>query len=194
MSIEAMTQALEALNHKKWFLIGSGKPNDPKVEAAITALRTAIEATEKQEPVAWGLMDEMITIEKMLRQAAEYADTHTKDMEPNDDEWSALRDKRFAELVEDAQAKRMFEEGIVTVGYMRHQVAAERNKVASWMMAQGYATGHGDTTEDLLKELECQVRESEREACAKVCEGITSTYHENDPRKCADAIRARGQS
>jgi hypothetical protein len=31
----------------------------------------------------------------------------------------------------------------------------------------------------------------EREACAKVCEGIPSTYHENDPRKCADAIRAR---
>lgn len=39
---------------------------------------------------------------------------------------------------------------------------AERNKLASWMMAQGYATGHGDTTEDLLKELEWQVRESER--------------------------------
>jgi hypothetical protein len=36
---------------------------------------------------------------KWARQAAEYADTHTKDMEPNDDEWSALRDKRFAELV-----------------------------------------------------------------------------------------------
>jgi hypothetical protein len=25
-----------------------------------------------------------------------------------------------------------------------------------------------------------------------VCEGIPSTYHENDPRKCATAIRARG--
>ena len=36
--------------------------------------------------------------------------------------------------------------------------------------------------------------DDEREACAKVCEGITSTYHENDPRKCADAIRARGQA
>jgi len=35
---------------------------------------------------------------------------------------------------------------------------------------------------------------AEREACAKVCEGIPSTYHENDPRKCADAIRARGQA
>jgi cell division inhibitor SulA len=45
--------------------------------------------------------------------------------------------------------------------------AAERNKVAAWMMAQGYATGHGETMEGLLKELEWQVRESEREACAE---------------------------
>ena len=29
---------------------------------------------------------------------------------------------------------------------------AERNKVAAWMMAQGYATGHGDTMEQLLEE------------------------------------------
>jgi hypothetical protein len=64
-------------------------------------------------------------------------------------------------------------------------VADERNKLAAWMMAQGYATGHGDTIEDLLKELEWQVRESEREACAKVCEG-------HDELKYAiQAIRAR---
>ena len=42
--------------------------------------------------------------------------------------------------------------------------AAERNKLATWMMAQGYATGHGDTIEQLLDELRWQVRESEREA------------------------------
>jgi hypothetical protein len=47
---------------------------------------------------------------------------------------------------------------------MRQQIAAERNKVASWMMAQGYATGHGDTTEDLLKELEWQVEERGQDA------------------------------
>jgi len=55
MSIKAMKLALEALHHKKWFRIGSGKPNDPKVEAAITALNAAIEAAEKQEPVAWAM-------------------------------------------------------------------------------------------------------------------------------------------
>jgi hypothetical protein len=137
---------------------------------------------------------------KWAREAAEYADAHTNDMEPNDDEWSALRDKRFAELVEDAQAKRMHAEGMVTVGHMRQQIAAERNKVASWMMTMGYATGHGDTTEDLLDELDWQITESwskvvvasieaEREACAKVCEDKNTllawpTY--------AVAIRARG--
>jgi hypothetical protein len=52
--------------------------------------------------------------------------------------------------------------------------AAEREKVAAWMTQQGYATGHGDTVEDLLKELEWQIRESERNACAKVCEEITN--------------------
>jgi hypothetical protein len=34
--------------------------------------------------------------------------------------------------------------------------ADERNKVAAWMMAQGYATGHGDTMEQLLEEFEQQ--------------------------------------
>jgi hypothetical protein len=36
--------------------------------------------------------------------------------------------------------------------------AAERNKLAAWMMAQGYATGHGETMEGLLDELEQQRR------------------------------------
>ena len=37
----------------------------------------------------------------------------------------------FAAILEDAQAKRMFEEGIVTVGYMRQQIAAEREACAA---------------------------------------------------------------
>jgi hypothetical protein len=39
--------------------------------------------------------------------------------------------ERFAALVEDAQAKRMHNEGFVTVGHMRQQIAAEREAVAS---------------------------------------------------------------
>ena len=85
--------------------------------------------------------------------------------------------------------------------------AAERNKLAQWMIDRGYATGHGDTTEDLLEELDWQITESwskvvmasveaEREACAKVCEsratpGTGSVAILNG---AADAIRARGET
>ena len=34
-----------------------------------------------------------------------------------------------------------------------------REKVATWMIQRGYATGHGDTVEDLQKELEWQIEE-----------------------------------
>jgi len=87
---------------------------------------------------------------------------------------------------------------------------AERNKLAAWMMRQGYATGHGDTIEDLLKELEWQIREQEREACAKLClEEANEAYHQEafylprgnqgllriaeGAKRCAEAIRARGE-
>ena len=70
--------------------------------------------------------------------------------------------------------------------------AAERNKLAAWMMRQGYATGHGDTIEDLLVELEWQVRESEREECAKVVEDYCGAW-DDEGYALAAAIRARGQ-
>jgi hypothetical protein len=70
---------------------------------------------------------------------------------------------------------------------VREAVKAERNKLAQWMIARSYATGHGDTLEDLLKELEWQVRESEREACAQLAFNA-KTYIE-----AAAAIRARGE-
>ena len=45
------------------------------------------------------------------------------------------------------------------------------DKLAQWMIERGYATGHGDTVEDLLKELDWQIEEKikkERERCAKI--------------------------
>ena len=70
--------------------------------------------------------------------------------------------------------------------------ATERNKLAAWMMSQGYATGHGDSIEKLLEELEWQIEErmrNEREACASICfqEGPSI-----DGELIAAAIRARG--
>jgi hypothetical protein len=41
--------------------------------------------------------------------------------------------------------------------------AHEREKVANWMVERSYATGHGDTVEDLLEELQWQVAEREGE-------------------------------
>jgi len=101
--------------------------------------------------------------------------------------------ERLVTIAEDAQAKRMHAEGMVTVGYMREQIAAERNKVASWMMAQGYATGHGDTTENLLQELGTEIEAkiaAEREAIIQMMPGGSGV----DPQWFCDAIRARGQT
>jgi hypothetical protein len=73
--------------------------------------------------------------------------------------------------------------------------AAEREKVAQWMIQRGYATGHGDTIEDLLAELDWQIAEKiaiEREACAKVAESYEPRC-DSCPSGVANAIRARGQ-
>jgi hypothetical protein len=54
--------------------------------------------------------------------------------------------------------------------FAKHIADQEREKLAAWMMQSGYATGHGDAIEELLKELELQVAEkvaTEREACAE---------------------------
>jgi hypothetical protein len=59
---------------------------------------------------------------------------------------------------------------------VRSAVAVDRENVAKWMVERGYATGHGDTIEDLLKELEWQVAEREREACAKFCDDQYEFY------------------
>ena len=90
--------------------------------------------------------------------------------------------------------------------------AAERNKLAQWMIDHSYATGHGDTTEDLLQELEWQIAENwtrgmvngvqaEREACAMECIKLAHDWarlgawgENNEFHDCAAAIRARGQA
>ena len=46
---EALKLALEALTYKKWFRIGMVEQNDPRVEAAITAIKEAL-AQPAQEP------------------------------------------------------------------------------------------------------------------------------------------------
>ena len=80
---------------------------------------------------------------------------------------------------------------------------SDKEILARWMMQHGYATGHGDTMEDLLVELDIQIVENwtralvngvqgEREACAKVCEAEGERVDASWV-SCAFAIRARGQ-
>ena len=75
--------------------------------------------------------------------------------------------------------------------------AAERNKLAAWMIERGYATGHGDTTKDLLKEIDWQIEErikNEREACAKAVEAKAHMFSTLAAAKSlAAAIRARSE-
>ena len=70
---------------------------------------------------------------------------------------------------------------------VRSAVAVDRENVAKWMVERGYATGHGDTVEYLLKEIEWQVAEREREECAKIAFNA-KTYID-----AAAAIRKRGE-
>jgi len=67
----------------------------------------------------------------------------------------------------------------------------EREKVAKWMVERGYATGHGDTIEDLLKEIDWQAAEREREECAKLCDDWPNGR--DDVYSIGVAIRARGE-
>lgn len=56
---------------------------------------------------------------------------------------------------------------------LRAERDAERERVARWMIAHSYATGHGDTIEDLLAELVGH----EREQCAKIAEQVVDRYY-----------------
>ena len=75
---------------------------------------------------------------------------------------------------------------------------AEREKLAAWMIERGYATGHGDSIEKLLEELEWQIEErirNERSACAKVCDvlAVHPEYASDITKVAAQAIRARSE-
>ncbi len=83
--------------------------------------------------------------------------------------------------------------------FMALIAAAQREKVAHWMRNLGYATGHGDTMEDLMDHLGTQISEGlevevlmEREACADICDQHASV--EGIAQRCAEQIRARGKT
>ena len=68
----------------------------------------------------------------------------------------------------------------LTRAFDKHEAEAnanQREKLAGWMLANGIATGHGDTIDDLLAELTQQINEtvhkaeeSQRERCKSKAE------------------------
>jgi hypothetical protein len=98
-------------------------------------------------------------------------------------------------------AKLGFEAGADSVGFFTLKkfaelvAAHERNKLAAWMIQFGFATGHGDTMEELVDALGTEIVdridgevEAEREACAQL---FPQPHQEYFGRDIQDAIRAR---
>jgi len=78
----------------------------------------------------------------------------------------------------------------VVVKFAKLVAEHERELVANWLMRKGFATGHGDNIVDMLDELEWQIAEREREACAKIADELQLDYAHD----VAMEIRARGQA
>lgn len=47
----------------------------------------------------------------------------------------------------------------VVVFLLEEVARVQKEKLAAWMIEHGFATGHGNTTEDLLRELSAQIKE-----------------------------------
>lgn len=55
-----------------------------------------------------------------------------------------------------------------------HGLIGDREKLAQWMLSHGFATGHGDTIDDLIVELGCQIEELRRNTHDQQQEGVCS--------------------
>ncbi len=99
--------------------------------------------------------------------------------------------ERLVKIAGDAEAKRMHDEGMVTVGHMREQIAAAREA----------ATEEANRRTNASWTLMCEkMVAAEREACAQVCDdlpppdGYNMTeigFWDITSLACGDAIRAR---
>jgi len=87
-------------------------------------------------------------------------------------------------------------DGAALVIFAKLVAQHEREVVANWIMDRGFATGHGDSIVDLLDQLEWQIAEKEREACAKLCDvlAVHPEYASEVTKLAALAIRARSNT
>ena len=59
---------------------------------------------------------------------------------------------------------------------------SDKEKLAQWMIEKGYATGHGDTIEDLLQELEWQIAEKQEPVAWQGVHDKTDLYYRKPPQ------------
>jgi len=170
MSITAMKQALEALT-RIW---EDGLENFPESghDAAITALRTAIEAAKKHEPVAWTLTEE-------LTKRATTTRAHLWFSNPQNCMWTPLYTTPPAAPVQEP------------VAWINGEGRIERHESAF---------GRGETIRPLCTTPPAAQQElvlTEREACAALLDAnamaCESPIHRSLLQANAEAIRARGQ-
>ena len=71
--------------------------------------------------------------------------------------WRCMRELEETSLAESAREAAIADLDQAAREYA--ESASEREQLAQWMIAHSFATGHGDTFADLLKELSWQVAE-----------------------------------
>ena len=124
MSIEIMKQALEALERGRPQIIGVLVQQDQ--DAAITALRQAIEQAEKQEPVAW-IVDGEIKVRLDMAGKLYYSETplyiapvHASDISQERVDETAKREREWVGLDDDIPGL-----GLVTEEFYNGMLCAE---------------------------------------------------------------------
>jgi hypothetical protein len=185
----AAQQALEALESYRNMMFVEAGCRFKEGEAAITALHTALALPEV--PKGGGNLPPPLQAE------------------PVQDQDDILRMAREAGIIWWSS-----DQTFLLTRFFSLAAAAEREKLAHWMRSMGYATGHGDTIEDLLDHLGTQIAEGleaevlmEREACAKECDAVSASADKAavdgqylvirngaEARRCAAAIRARSKT
>ncbi len=92
-----------------------------------------------------------------------------------------------SESVSNARAEALREAEAEVAGALKRVMLTGREAVAQWMLERSYATGHGDTIDDLLGELRAAVR---AEALREAVEANAKT----EPlARLAAALRARAE-
>ncbi len=161
---QAAQQALEALEAMQSYAAAERK-GLRICDESITALKAAL-AEPVQEPVAWMVYTLDGKSVCVTDNPADFTDEHrVLPLYTTPPQRKPLTEEEIIDAVRDADLV----------------AAAERNKLAAWMIQFGFATGHGDTMEQLVDALGCEIVkrikfeiDTEREVCAQMADDVVA--------------------